>query len=58
MANTPLLNLNKLRAGYYETEYGNVAIYKGGKSAHDLDADERIPTAVLYKWLKPLERTK
>jgi hypothetical protein len=46
----------KLRKGYYETEYGNTAIYYGGRTAHDIDADERIPICMLYRWLGPLDR--
>lgn len=43
-----------LRRGYYETEYGNTAVYRGGKYAHDLDSDERIPVCMLYKFIRPL----
>lgn len=44
-----------LRKGYYETFYGNTAIYKGGKTAFDLDMGERIPVEMLDKFIRPLD---
>jgi hypothetical protein len=44
----------KLRVGFYETDYGNTAVYRGGKTAIDLDSSERIPVALLAKWVAPL----
>jgi hypothetical protein len=44
-----------LRKGYYETDYGNTAIYKGGKTAYDLDMGERIPIALLFRFIRPLD---
>jgi len=43
-----------LAKGYYETDYGNTAIYKGGKTAFDLDSQERIPICMLFKFIRPL----
>ena len=37
----------KLRPGFYETMYGNTALYKGGKTAKDLDMGERVPVELL-----------
>ena len=43
----------KLKRGYYETIYGNTAVYRSGRNAWDLDARERIPVVMLYKYLHP-----
>lgn len=48
---------SKLKRGLYTTWYGNSAIYKGGKTAHDLDSDERIPVSELDKFIRPLKDT-
>ena len=45
-----------LRRGWYETEYGNSAIYKGGKTAHDVDSDSRVPVEVLGQSIRPLRK--
>lgn len=37
----------KLKPGLYETDYGNTALYKGGKTAKDLDMGERVPVEFL-----------
>jgi hypothetical protein len=40
----------------YETEYGNVCYVSGpnAKSAYDIDADQRIPIAlVTFKYIGP-----
>jgi hypothetical protein len=37
----------KLRNGLYDTVYGNTALYKGGKTAKDLDMGERVPVELL-----------
>ena len=47
-----------LRKGYYETEYGNTALYTGGKTAKDLDSGVRIPLELLDKFLRPLKEDK
>ena len=48
--------MTKLQKGIWLTSYGNTAIYKGGKTAYDLDMAERIPIELLDKWIKPLEK--
>ena len=57
MANYKQLGSMKLRTGYYETEWGNTAVYKGGKTAFDLDAGERIPAECLFRFLRPLSKS-
>ena len=37
----------KLKPGFYTTDYGNTAHYKGGKTALDLDMQERVPVEFL-----------
>ena len=45
----------KLKAGLYETFYGNSAEYSGrGKNAFDLDMGEKIPVEMLTKYIRPL----
>jgi hypothetical protein len=47
----------KMRTGYYETIYGNTAIYRtDGKTAYDVDSQTRIPLMLLGKYLRPLSR--
>jgi hypothetical protein len=44
------------KRGMYETEYGNVCYVSGpnAKSAYDIDADQRIPIAlVTFKYIGP-----
>ena len=45
-----------LRRGMYETDYGNTASYKGGKTALDLDADERVPVELLARFIRPFDK--
>jgi len=45
-----------LRRGVYETDYGNTALYKGGKTAHNVDADERVPIELLLRFIRPLDK--
>jgi hypothetical protein len=45
-----------LRRGLYETDYGNTAIYRGGRSALDLDMRERIPVTLLGRFIRPLTK--
>lgn len=47
---------NPLRKGYYETVYGNTAVYKGGKTALDVDSKDRVPVELLERFIRPLER--
>ena len=43
-----------LKPGIYETDYGNTAIYRGGKTAYDTDAAERVPVELLSRYIRPL----
>jgi hypothetical protein len=45
----------QLRYGYYETWYGNVATYRGGLFARDVDANEKIPVTMLDKFMRPFD---
>jgi hypothetical protein len=45
------------KEGVYETIYGNAAVYEGGDTAVDIDADEEIPIALVdfSKFIRALE---
>lgn len=50
--------MSGLRAGIYETEYGNAAIVRGpkAKTAYDIDMGMRIPISMVTdKFLREIE---